>query len=312
MKRITMASGAAALVGVVLLAACSHPGDGKASSAAAKGGPAIVNGAARAPGSTNGGGVSAPVPAGPARNDAAGAAKAALLTSAALIRTADLNVEIARGQSVAESADRAEQIATDAGGQVYADARSAGTVPTASLTLKVPGSALVSVLAKLSALGKEKSRHTSTEDVTTQVADVSSRVASAQASIDRLRLLFDRATKVGDVIALESELAQREADLESLQSQQRALAAQTSMATVSLELTTAATVAHKQRATGGFLGGLRRGWRAFASAAGGLATGIGAAVPFLVLALLLAGALVLLRRRARTGPPPIIPPADPA
>jgi Domain of unknown function (DUF4349) len=318
MRRITMATGAAALIGVVLVAACSHSGGGTSSSAGGLAGNPGVPGSARAATSAGAVGTAAALPAAPPASGAEGAAgspvpaNGAVLTSAALIRTAALNVEIAHGKSVPAQADRAEQIATDAGGQVYADERNAGTSPTADLTLKVPGPSLRSVLAKLSALGNETSRRTSTQDVTTQVADVSSRVGSAQASIDRLRTLFGRAVKVGDVIALESELSQREADLESLQAQQRALDSQTTMATVTLGLSTAAAVTHKHRAAGGFLGGLRTGWRAFASAAGGLATAIGAAAPFLVLALLVAGVGVLLRRRLRTGPPPAVQPPEPA
>ena len=55
---------------------------------------------------------------------------------------------------------------------------------------------------------------------------MTSRVASAQQAIVRLRTLYGKAAKVRDVIAIEGELNSREADLESLQAQQRALAAQ--------------------------------------------------------------------------------------
>ncbi|MDT4958734.1 MAG: hypothetical protein QOD31_2533, partial [Pseudonocardiales bacterium] len=302
MRRIVLATGAAVLVGMVLLAGCSQANPGKAGSgggvadsAQGKGAAAAANGAV-----PNGSGAraalpGAPAPAGPVQVKAP-------VTSAALIRTADLVVEIAHGPDVAAQANRAEQIATAAGGQVFADDRTAGTKPTAALTLKVPGESLSSVLAKLAALGKEKSRQSSTKDVTTQVADVSSRVRSAQASISRLQVLFSRAVKVGDVIALENELSQREADLESLQAQQRSLESQTEMATVTLNLSTASAAAvmpKKNQDKGGFLGGLQRGWRAFTHGAGAVATGIGAALPFLALGLLILGAAVLLRRRMR-------------
>jgi hypothetical protein len=260
---------------------------------------------------------SAPARPGVATNGGAAAAKGGaaepLLTSQALIRTADLSVEVARGSSVPAQANRAEQLAISAGGLVFADDRTAGKAPTAALTLKVPGASLTSVLGQLSALGKETARQSTTRDVTTEVADVDSRVRSAQASISRLRVLFDRAVKVGDVIALESELAQRESDLESLQAQQRSLAAQTAMATVTLHLTTAAAAVvppkHKET-TGGFLGGLNRGWDAFASAATGIAIGIGAVLPFLVLALLIGAGAIVVRRRIRSGAPPVAPPAE--
>ncbi|PZS16898.1 MAG: DUF4349 domain-containing protein [Pseudonocardiales bacterium] len=314
MKRVTLTAGAAALAGVVLLTGCSHSGTARSGGAGVDFGtlPAPANRAAAAtavPGQ----------PAAPGAGGANGSAKSGAgvkvpLSTAALIRTADLAVEVAHGSDVPAQADRAEQIVIGDGGLVFADERTAGTVPAAALTLKVPGPSLVSVLDKLSTLGKEKSRRSSTQDVTTQVADVSSRVRSAQASIDRLRLLFGQATKVGDVIALESELAQREADLESLQAQQRTLAGQTEMATVTLNLSAAAATAGtpKHHAKSGFLGGLDRGWRAFTSAAGALATGIGAVLPFLVLALLIAGGVAVLRRRTRSARPPVIAPPDPA
>jgi hypothetical protein len=312
MKRIALAAGAVAVVGVLALAGCSNSNGGLPSKAGDA--PSAVS---------NGGGGSAAQRGAqaPAIDDGAktggqgpdqASAKAPLLGSQSLIRTADLRVDVARKSDVPAKANRAEQIATAAGGVVFADERTAGDAPTANLTLKVPGSSLVSVLGQLSDLGTEKARQTRTQDVTGEVADVDSRVRSAQASIDRLRVLFSRAVRIGDVISLETELAQREADLESLQAQQRSLAAQTSMATITLTLTAAETAAApaKHHSGSGFLGGLDRGWRAFLSGAGGLATGVGAAIPFLALALLVVGAALVVRRRTRHGVPPVGPPAE--
>ncbi|PZS27029.1 MAG: DUF4349 domain-containing protein [Pseudonocardiales bacterium] len=315
MRRIVVVTGAAALASMVLLAGCSQSHlAGKANSGS--GGGAVADSAqSKAGGAYNGAaGAPAALPNGTAPQAKAPAKAKVPVTSAALIRTADLVVEITNGADVAAKANRAAQIATAAGGQVFADDRTAGTNPTAALTLKVPGESLTRVLGDLAALGKEKSRHSTTQDVTTQVADVTSRVRSAQASIDRLRALFSRATKVGDVISLESELSQREADLESLQAQQRSLAAQTEMATVTLNLSTAsaATVAKKHQDKSGFLGGLQRGWRAFTHGAGAVATGFGAALPFLGLGLLILGVAVIVRRRLRNSTPPVITPPNPA
>jgi hypothetical protein len=139
---------------------------------------------------------------------------------------------------------------------------------------------------------------------------VNSRVTSAQQAITRLRTLYTKASKVRDVIAIEDELNTREADLESLQAQQRALTAETSMATITLQLTTAGKTHHHAAAKhrGGFLGGLGRGWDAFRSVAGWLATALGAILPFLLLALLLALGGRLLWPRARR-PVPAVPSA---
>jgi hypothetical protein len=310
MRRILVATGAAAL-GMVLLAGCSQSDLGKSSAGGGTGADA-AQGQPVGRGSVNAGAPEAPAnPAGPAGP----VAKVKVpVSSTALIQTADIVVEIARGSDVAARANRAAQIATAAGGSVFADERTSGTKPTAALTLKVPGPALLRVLNDLAALGKEVSRHSTSQDVTGEVADVNSRVRSAQLAIDQWRQLLSRATKLGDIIALESQLSQRQADLEALQAQQRALASQTAMATITLNLTTpsATSVVRKEQDKGGFLGGLERGWREFTHVAGAVATGVGAALPFLGLALLILGAGVLLRRRMRSTAPPVIPPPDPA
>jgi hypothetical protein len=233
--------------------------------------------------------------------------------STAQIRTADLSVAVAGSAHVAAQADAADAIAERAGGEVTADDRTSGKHATAELQLRVPPAALLPTLSALAKLGTEKSRRLSTTDVTERVADVNSRVASARSAIARLRTLYAHAVKVADVIAIEQELSSRESDLESLEAQQRALLAQTSMATIALSLVTAAVppVVRKHHHAGGFVGGLQRGWDGFTAAAAGVATGIGAALPFLLVLLVVALAVRLLwsrlprrQHRPESGPLP--------
>jgi hypothetical protein len=123
-------------------------------------------------------------------------------------------------------------------------------------------------------------------------------------------LLDGGAQRVADIIRIEDELSQREAALESLQARQRALAQETQLATITLQLVTAAprkAGAHHQRARhdGGFVGGLQRGWRGFTTAAGWLAAALGTVLPFLAVLLVLAAAARAARGRhkpARTAP----------
>lgn len=223
-----------------------------------------------------------------------------LIDTRALIRTADLKVTVKHG-AAAQQADRAADIALDSGGEVYSDDRGSGW---AQLTLKVPPDALSAVLAKLADLGDEQARQTSTEDVTGKVADVDSRVDSARESILRLRTLYADATKVSDVIAIEQELATRQAELESLEAQQRALSTQTSQATVRLSLTAAkvaATPPPKPEHRHGVGGAFASGWDAFTGAAAAVTRGLAAALPFLILVALVGfGARVAWLRRPRS------------
>jgi hypothetical protein len=212
----------------------------------------------------------------------------------AKIRIAQITVVIKYGDSVADRADAATTIAIRAGGEVDADDRSAGAQPSATLVVRVPPTQLRRVLDAFGRLGRERSRQLSTQDVSAKVADVTARVASARAAIARLRQLYARAVKVADVIAIESELATRESDLESLEAQQRALARQTSTAVVTLSLRSGPAPAAAQRHRTGFIGGLRNGWDAFTATISALATALGAVLPFAVLLVLLGAAARLL------------------
>jgi hypothetical protein len=195
---------------------------------------------------------------------------------------------------------------------VDTDDRTSGRFASATLVLRVPPDQLESLLTQLSRLGVERSRHSTTQNVTGKVADVNSRVTSAQAAITQLTKLYNRAKKVSDIITIENELAQRESDLEALQAEQRALHAQTSMATVTLQLITLPRKTPpppvKKHTDGGFLGGLKNGWHAFAHGAQLLATAVGAVLPFALLAAALAAIARLLwprwRRRTPTAPTP--------
>ena len=215
------------------------------------------------------------------------------------IRIVQMSVQVKRGASVADQANAAEAIAMGAGGEVDSDDRSSGRYAQATLVLKVPPEQLIPVLGQLSKLGIERSQRETTQDVTARVADVRSRVDNAQQEIARLRVLYSHASKISDVITIESELAQREGDLESLQAQQRALAAETTTASVTLSLTSPPPLVKKTEKPvkhthhdSGFVAGLKNGWHAFTGGLSVLATVIGAVLPFAIVLIL----LVLLAR----------------
>jgi hypothetical protein len=298
MKRSALVLGAA-VVAVLAVGACSHTSSNNSKAAGGAGYGASGDVTAQRDLAA----VSAPagVAAGGGQADKSvlsttkGTAHTAVLApgdGSAKIRTADMTIAIRGAGNVAAKADAAGAIALRAGGEIDADDRTSGRHASATLELRVPPDQLQAVLRELHGLGTEKSRTLSTVDVTEKVADVTSRVASAQQSIARLRALYANATKVSDVISIESELGSREADLESLQAQQRSLARQTSMAQITVTLQTAAKAtakpAKKPKKTGGFVGGLERGWHGFVTAAAWLASAVGTLLPFLVLAFLVA------------------------
>lgn len=224
-----------------------------------------------------------------------------------------------RVTDVARATSQAESAATGAGGLVFSEQTS--TDPKhprrgrATLSLRVPPAVFGETLDQLAGLGKELDRQRSAEDVTTQVADVASRVRSQQRSVDRVRVLLGQAKTIGEVVQVESELARREADLESLQAQQAALKNVTDLASINLTLVSPDRVVPPKpepKDNLGFLAGLRGGWNAFVGILAVTATVLGALVPFLVTALLLGVPALLVwrsRRRQRSAPAPVTPAA---
>ena len=185
-----------------------------------------------------------------------------VLGGRALIKTAEISL---RSTDVSSVRSKVDQLVARDGGYIASEDTSTdtdGTEVSSHLELAVPVADFNQALDDVSSFGKVISTSSSAQDVTARVVDVDSRVRSAHDSIAQLRLLFSRATKLGDVIALEDELSQREADLEALQSQQRDLVAHTTMSTISVDISTSAKpipVHHDK--TAGFLAGIRQGWQ---------------------------------------------------
>ena len=177
--------------------------------------------------------------------------------------------------------------------------------PSASLTLKVPPAKFPAVLRALDDLGRVETRKIQVEDVTETVVDLDSRIKTAATSVERLRVLLAGAEDVNAVVALESELAQREQQLETLEGQRRALANRVDLATIDVHLAEKTS----PRASGRIPGvgeGLRGGWAALVNFLKVLVLVLAAALPFLpfvVVAVLLVRWLVH-RRRSRPPRPP--------
>jgi hypothetical protein len=185
-----------------------------------------------------------------------------------------------------------------------------------TLTLSVPADKLDTALDQLASakIGTVLRRNTSSQDVTSQYVDTESRLKTMRASVERVRTLMAQAKDIGQVVALESEMSRREADLESLGSQMEALKASVERSTLTVSLSTPANETVKEPVTdNAFLVGLRSGWDAFTTSARGLFIAIGALLPFAVFLALLGAPLWVWWRRRQANPPPVVTaPAAPA
>lgn len=225
-----------------------------------------------------------------------------------VVRNARLELSV--GDVVAVSG-RLRSVAAGVGGFVASEQ---SVDRSASFTLRIPAPRLDEVMNQLTAAGKVTARSEQADDVTDQVADLDGRLASQRAGVARIRALLDKATSVGDVVLIESELTQREADLESLQKRLAAVSSQVAMSTLTVALTPT-PAPEAQPAGDGFLAGLAAGWRAFVTASGALLTALGAVLPFALLLALLGGLGLLgrrlLQRSRRSGHQPAATPDTP-
>ncbi|GEL17010.1 DUF4349 domain-containing protein [Pseudonocardia asaccharolytica] len=197
----------------------------------------------------------------------------------AVVRTAEVRLEVA---DVAAVARNVRSAATAAGGFVADDHTDDDG---AMLTLRVPADQLDPLVERVGTMGRLLMSSSTAQDVTEQSIDLEARVTSQQASVARVRSLLARAETIGEVVAVESELARREAELESLQRRLAALRDQVQLSTLDVDL----RAAPGPGARPGFGAGLGAGWDGLRTLGAGLAAAIGFLLPFLPVLAVLAG-----------------------
>jgi len=275
-------TGAVLISGCLLLSACSG-NSSETSAAAGAGAPATVHGAAAQAG-----------------RQAVQTAKLAP-ASQSIIYTASLTV---RAANVTAAAQRAIGIVVAVGGYTADEQATSETHGPAgrmvSLTLKIPVPSYQAVLAQLSspALGKQISMRQQATDVTQQVADVNSLVTSQEDAIAALQGLLRHAASVPGLLQVQQQISADSSTLNSLLAQQRALDHETAYATVTMTLLSSHRAAPRVKpARHNFLTGLAAGWRTFRHATAWVLTALGAALPFLIVIVVLASIGYAGRRR---------------
>ena len=339
---------AVAVAAGLLLTACSGGSSGTSSGATAAA-PAAASGsaAAAAPAldsaaSAAGGLAPGATEAAPAASAAAAGAGSSGTTSSGttlsasaprLIRNAQVSFEVT---NLIDAANRVRAAATAFNGGVSsettgysADAKplpvdnsspATGQPAVAGqsvIVLRVPEPQLDNAIASLTGVngkggvGTLLTRTASSQDVTGDVADLTSRVATAKASVARVRVLLDKAERLQDIVLLESELTRRESDLEALQARQASLAGRADLSTLTVSVQTPA-VEVQVTPDNGFVTGLKSGWHSLTRSAVAVLDVVGAVLPWLLLAGLVAWPSYVIVRRRRTrrthpSPPPFEP-----
>jgi hypothetical protein len=200
------------------------------------------------------------------------------------------------------AADDARAVVERSGGRldgITKEPKSEFQDASSQLVARIPSQRLDDTLDEVEALGRVQSLSTTSNDVTQQTTDLDARITSLQSSVDRLRQLIGNATSTTDLIAIETALSEREANLEGLTAQRDYLADQVDYATITIAFTTPAGAPDAPPTD--FWGAIVAGFAALMAALGWTLIAIGAALPWLVFLVLLAAIALLIVRLVRRG-----------
>jgi hypothetical protein len=245
-----------------------------------------------------------------AGNDVASAATG---TAPLIVRTGQLNLEVAVLDDALAAAERA---VVAAGGYVAASQRQGdGENAGAMVTVRIPVERWEPTLTALRKVGaKVLSEQTGSEEVTSQVVDLGARLTNLRATESALQAIMVKATKIPDILEVQAQLTGIRGEIEQLTAQKQSLEERAALATLTVGFSLPPTVAVTQ---------VQEGWdpasevdRAAATLVG-LGQGVAnAAIWFSIVLLPLAlvlgivgGVAWLAARRIRRRPAPPTPPA---
>ncbi|MBS2936655.1 DUF4349 domain-containing protein [Nocardioides sp. J2M5] len=304
----------AALSMTALLAACSASDGGSSDSASAGNSGEVASSlpdeAADSSGGDSGGAGSKAAAPG---QDGAGPTTATM--QRALVSTGSVSLT---SKDVGTARQDVQRVVDAQGGDVTEeDTRTDddGEASYARLVVRVPSAKFGATMTALEDVATLRSSTRGSDDVSTEVIDTGARVRAQEASLERVELLLADARDLKDVIWIESQLTSRQAELDSLKSQQAYLSDQTTLATITVDIaaqTKAAPKPQERDEPAGFLAGLRGGTGALGATATVVATIVGALLPFAVVAGVLGAPLWLVLRRRRRSAAPVPAPAEPA
>lgn len=173
---------------------------------------------------------------------------------------------------------------------------------TASLTLRIPADSLDAFLSNTGELGRITSRNMSSTDVTASYQDTAARLENQKLLLARLQALTDTAGDLSDLLALETQLADTQYNIEQLESALADTDQQVNDATVRVTLNEEAqpdlrdeTVSLGER----IRGALSTGWNAFVSFLQDCVVFLTAALPFIAIVAVMSIVIIIIRKAKR-------------
>jgi uncharacterized coiled-coil protein SlyX len=215
-----------------------------------------------------------------------------------IIKTSSLTIRV---KNVEKSIIEAQDLATQFEGRIddssqYKNPGSEDSL-SANLTIRVPSANLEKALEAFKGLGDVESSSISATDVTMQKVDLDARIAALNTSIERFKQLISSATNTSDLIAAETALAERQAELDSLTAQLKYLSEQVDMSVIYLALLPNDSFSAIKPI--GFFAGIEKGFVALLNAAANLTSILGYFIPWIIAILIIVAIFKLISRIRR-------------
>ena len=153
-----------------------------------------------------------------------------------IIRTASMTIQT---QTFEDSLAALKSACEGQGGWIESSSENVNShtgLRTAYLTLRIPQTALDAYLDNTASLGRITSRSESAQDVTETYQDNAARLTTQQALMARLQALITESADLSDLLALESQIADTQYEIDQLQSALNATDRQVSYSTVNVTL----------------------------------------------------------------------------
>jgi len=209
-----------------------------------------------------------------------------------VVKHATLTVTVKRDRDAAVGSVLAT--VQGAGGFVVASSEDRGR---GVYTLRIPSAAFETTLAAIRRLGDVRGESLRGDDVTAQYVDLEARLRNWRAQEAVLLDLMARARSIPDTITVQQQLSQIQQQIEEIEGQRRVLDDQTSFGTITLTLAApgAASAAAEPSST------LASAWTdavgVTLAVLGGTLVVLGAVLPIALIAVLILGGWVAVRRR---------------
>ena len=223
-------------------------------------------------------------------------------TDKKIIRTASLTIAT---QTFEDSLNALKSACEGQGGWIESSSENVNSysgLRTAYLTLRVPQDSLDAYLAGADGLGRITNRSESAQDVTASYQDTRTRLDTQIALMGRLQALITESGDLSDLLALESQIADTQYQIDSLQSSLNRTDRQVSYSTVDVTLKeekvaelTDTRVSFGER----LASAVTVGFEAFVTFLQDMAVFLVAALPFIAIVAVLALVIRIIKRRKK-------------